>query len=715
MFEESAIASPDETLSGDGANESLCDAVVESTTTSSGPADTADLATNPLLDFSGLPDFARIEARHVLPAVEAELARSRQTIDRLLAQPRPTFSNLIVPIEVLNYRLSRVFAPVAQLAGVMDTEQMRDAHNEALGLIAEHGAEVGQNVALYQAYVDIEKRERHSLSPDQHRLLTMGIDEFHLAGVHLPTAAQERHSEISEQIAVLEPKFDDQLLDAAKAWSRPITSTAELAGLQPHVVERARATAQERGLEGWVLTLDSTNYDAVISHADSAWLRKEIYEAWMTRASDQGPHAGHFDNTDLIVDLVRLRHESAQILGFAHYAALSLSSKMAGNVEVALAYLNDLVEKYRPLALRELKELEQYAGRELAPWDIAYYSRKLCEERFEVSEEQLRAWFTLPKVLDGAFTLVNRLYGVTVQARADVPVWHPDAQYFEVTRADGSVVGGFYADWFTRNHKAEGSWMGEMINRISVPGLTSLPVATLVCNFTPPEPGRVAQLTQYDVITLFHELGHVLHHVLTTVDYPSVSGSNGVPWDAVELPSQMFEEWAWRPEVLPLISAHVETGEPLPELVLNKLIASRNFQKGMAAIRQLEFGIFDLRLHASPLEDPAQAIAQLHWDIRTHVSVSPIPTYLRPFHSFWHIFSGEYAAGYYSYFWAEELSRDAFGAFEEAGVFDAATGHRFLRTLLARGGTRDMREAFAAFRGREAQAKPDDNPAALAA
>ena len=433
-------------------------------------------------------------------------------------------------------------------------------------------------------------------------------------------------------------------------------------------------------------------------------MRQEFYTAWVTRASEQG--APQWDNTALMEEILALRHEAARLVGFENFAAYSLATKMARDPAEVLQFLRRLARLCKPAAERELAELEAFAGAKLEAWDVAFHSERLKRERLAVSEEELRPYFPLPRVLDGLFAVATRLYGIRIEPRSDVEVYHPDVRYYDIVGADGQRQGGFFLDLYSRPKKRGGAWMDECVGRIRVADASALPVAYLVCNFTPPTSPRPSLLTHYEVLTLFHEFGHGLHHMLTRVDFPSVAGINGVPWDAVELPSQFMENFAWREEVLPLISGHVETGEPLPAGILRKLQATRSFQAGMQSVRQLEFALFDFRIHAEYAPGRGARLAETLAEVRDEVAVVRPPAFNRFAHSFQHIFSGGYAAGYYSYKWAEVLSADAFGAFEEAGIFDSATARRFLNAILERGGSRDAMEAFVEFRGRKPELEP---------
>ena len=662
--------------------------------------------TNPLLGRDGLPDFAAIRAEHVEPAVTAVIARHRATLAALLDPPAPGFASLIEPFEDANHALARVWNAVQHLNSVLDRDGFREAYNRCRVLLADYHAEVGQNEALYRACERIREAEAGELSAPQLRLLDNLLRDFRLAGVALPAEKKQRFRELMQQLATVQSKFDENVLDATQAWTRRVTDRSELSGVPAGAMARAEAAARDRGLDGWVITLDEPNYVAVLVHADSAPLRRGFYEAWTTRASDRGPSAGRFDNSLLMEQILALRHETARLLGFSSYAGLSLATKMAANPEEVLAFLHDLAARYRPAALDEYAELERFAGRPLEAWDVAYYSEKLREERHSVSQEALRPYFPLPRVLDGMFEVARRLYGITIVPRDGVSTWDPQVRYHAILGADGRELAGFYLDPCARQGKRGGAWMDDCISRKGFAGTRTIPVAQLVCNFTPPVGDAPTLLTHGDVVTLFHEFGHGLHLMLTTVDYPSIAGLSGVPWDAVELPSQFMEQYAWQPEVLPLISAHVDTGEPLPADLLRRLLASRVFHAGLTAVRQLEFALFDFRLHSEYEPSRGARVAELLDEVRREVAVIRFPEFNRFAHAFMHIFSGGYAAGYYSYKWGEVLAADAFAAFEDTGVFDAAVALRFLDSILSRGGSRDVMEAFVEFRGRRPDVAP---------
>jgi oligopeptidase A len=662
--------------------------------------------TNPLLQPSELPRFSAIRPEHVEPAIRQLLEDNRRALARLLDDEAGGWAGLVEPIELMHHRLGCAWSPVSHLNGVMNGAELRAAYNACLPLLTAYHTELAQNERLCAAYQSVADGEGPRLDEVRRTLLDHALRDFRLSGVSLPPERKQRFAELMERLATVQSKFDENVLDATNAWSRRVDEAAELDGLPDTTVQRARQAAADAGHEGWLLTLDAPNYQAVMTHASHEPLRHEFYEAWTTRASDQGPHAGRWDNTELMAEILALRHEAANLVGYADYAQYSLATKMAGETGEVLTFLRELARVSRPAAEREFADLERFAGRRLEAWDVAFYSERLKRQTLEVSEEELRPYFPLPRVMAGLFAVVNRLYGVRIVARSDVDVYHPDVRYFDVMDADGSRRGGFYVDLYARPRKRGGAWMDDCVDRIRVDTTSALPVAYLVCNFSPPVGDRPALLTHQDVLTLFHEFGHGLHHMLTRVDYPSIGGINGVPWDAVELPSQFMENFAWREEVLPLISSHVDTGEPLPREMLARLQATRTFQAGMQTVRQLEFALFDFRLHAEYSPDAPPLVRQTLEEVRAEVAVIRPPAFNRFPNSFQHIFSGGYGAGYYSYKWAEVLSADAFGAFEEHGIFDPATAGRFLHSILERGGSRDAMDAFVEFRGRRPEIGP---------
>jgi len=661
---------------------------------------------NPLLNIDSLPAFNRITAADARPALEKVLAENRARLAQLTAQPAPTFASLVIPVEELSYRLSRVWSPIGHLNGVANSAQMREAYNECVPLLTEYSSELGQNSALQAAYARVLENEGAALDPQQRKVLENALRDFRLAGVDLPSEKQTRYREVAQRLAQLGTKFAENVLDAGRAYTRHVTNGAMLAGLPPNTIDRAAADALEAKQAGWLFMLDQPTYVTIMASAENEQLRRDIYEAWITRASDLGPSAGRFDNQAIIAEILPLRHELSQLLGFKNYADYALATRMAKSSKQVLGFLDDLARRCMPAARQEYSDLEEFAGRKLNAWDLAYYGERLQESRFKVSQEALRPYFPLPKVLQGLFALVQRLYGIGVRERTDVSVWHASVRYYDLLDAEGRVVAGFFLDPYSRSEKRSGAWMDECVIAKALPSGTSIPVAQLVCNFTAPVGAAPSLLTHDEVTTLFHEFGHGLHHMLTRVAYPSIAGINGVAWDAVELPSQFMENFVWRAEVLPLISAHVDSGEPLPVDMLQRLLGTRTFNAALDTLRQIELASFDFELHAN--FDPALGaqVTETLARVRKRVAVVPAASFNRMPASFAHIFAGGYAAGYYSYKWAEVLAADAFEAFEEAGVFDAATAARFRDSILARGGSIDAMDAFVRFRGRQPDVRP---------
>ena len=663
---------------------------------------------NPLLGGRELPPFPEIRPEHVEPAMREVLGAGRRQLEAIGAGATPSFDTVVEPLEALQHRLSRTWSPVSHLNAVANNEALRNAYNACLPLLSEYQTDLAQSEALYRAYLVIQERDGPRLTPEQRRVVENALRDFRLAGVALDAARKQRFKEVMSELAQLGAKFEQNVLDATNAWTRAVTDPAELEGLNAAIVGQAKARAEAAGRDGWLLALNQPTYVAVMTDATSRALRRDFYEAWSTRASDAGPNAGQWDNGPVMEALLRLRHEAAQLLEFRSYADYALATRMAKSVPEVLEFLRELARAARPAAQREYTELEAYAGQTLEAWDVTFWSERLQRERHSVSQEELRPYFPLPRVLQGLFDVAQRLFGVTIRERTDVPKWHADVRYFEILGANGRPTGSFYLDPYAREQKRSGAWMDECVGRMTLAAGSTLPVAYLVCNFLPPaaDGQAPALLTHDDVVTLFHEFGHGLHHMLTRVPYPSIAGINGVSWDAVELPSQFMENYAWHPESLAKLSGHWQSGEPLPAALQAQLVATRNFHAGLATVRQLEFALFDFRLHAE--YDPAKGgrVAEILAEVRREVSVIQPPAWNRFPQSFGHIFAGGYAAGYYSYKWAEVLAADAFGAFEESGVFDRGTANRFLESILSRGGSRDALDAFVEFRGR----KPDIQP-----
>jgi oligopeptidase A len=659
-----------------------------------------------MTDPAVLPRFKSIDPARVEATLRQLLDENRTQLAKILALDPQHWNDLVAPIERMHHRLARFWSPVSHLNSVLNTPELRAAYNACLPLLTAYHTELAQNAGLCAAYGRLLEHERGSLAAPQRKLLENALRDFRLAGVSLPDDRKARFREAMERLATVQAKFDENVLDATQAYAKQIDEQRHLAGLPATTVDRARKTAAAEGSDGWRLMLDAPTYQAVLAHAEDESLRREFYEAWVTRASDRGPHAGRWDNAPLMDEILALRHEIATLAGFTNYAEYSLATKMARDPAEVLAFLRRLAAVGRPAAAREFEALEAFAGRPLAAWDVAFFAERLKRERLDVAEEALRPYFPLPRALEGLFAVVARLYGVEIVERTDVEVYHPDVRFFAIRDRAGRPRAGFFLDAYARSGKRSGAWMDECVGRMHLGPDSALPVAYLVCNFSPPQGTRPSLLTHHEVVTLFHEFGHGLHHMLTRVDYPSVAGINGVPWDAVELPSQFMENFAWRAEVLPLVSAHVETGDPLPPELLARLQASRTFHAGMQTVRQLEFALFDFRVHAEYRPGQPSRIRATLDEVRDEVAVVRAPEFNRFPQSFQHVFSGGYAAGYYSYKWAEVLSADAFSAFETNGVFDPQTARRFEHAILEQGGGRDAMEAFVEFRGRPPDIEP---------
>ena len=672
--------------------------------------------TNPLLALPDLPAFDKIEAGHIEPAIDALLQQGRETVERLLTQSEPySWANLIAPLEEQEDKLSRAWSPVNHLHGVADTESLRRAYNACLPKLIGHATAMGQHEGLYCAYKQIaESAVYQRLAPAQKKSIDNALRDFRLTGIALDTAKRKSYRAIKQKLASAKTRFEENLLDATQAWNKHITDEAQLKGLPESALALARQNAERNNKEGWLFTLDMPAYLPLMQYAEDRSLRQEMYQAHVTRASsaaqatDECQGADQWDNSALMVEILKLRRQLAGLLGFESYAAYSLETKMATSPEEVIEFLQDLAKHSRPVARAELDELEKFARQTaqldtLEAWDIAFYSEKLREHKFDFTQEELRPYFPVPRVLSGMFAVVNRLYGLDIHEKNGIATWHSEVRYFDIHDEHGRRCGGFFLDLYARQHKRDGAWMDECVVRRKTARGLQLPVAYLTCNFTPPTGNDPALLTHDEVRTLLHEFGHGLHHMLSRVDYPAVSGINGVPWDAVELPSQFMENWCWEYPALELMSAHCQTGEKLPAVLFNKMQQARTFQSGMQMVRQLEFALFDFRLHHETWGETAADIQTLLNEVRDAIAVVIPPDYNRFQNSFSHIFAGGYAAGYYSYKWAEVLSADAFSKFEENGIFSRTTGRQFLHSILEQGGARDPMDMFIEFRGR----KPD--------
>ena len=664
-------------------------------------------SSNPLLTDFDLPPFDSIKPEHIKPAIEILIERSKAAVDQA-ANAKVSWNNLILAIDAVDDKLSKAWSPVSHMNSVLSSDELREAYESCLPLLSEYGTWVGQHKGLFEAYKTLsESEEFATLSNSQKKVITNALRDFKLSGIDLSEDKQKRYGEIQARMSELSSTFSNNVLDATNAWQKVITDEKELVGLPESAIAAAKQMAELKELDGWLFTLDFPSYLPVMTYSENAGLREEMYTAFVTRASDQGPSAGQFDNSAIMDELLTLRHELAQMLDFDTYADSSLATKMANDVEQVLGFLNQLAEKSHPQALREVEELRTFAQSEyqitdLNPWDYGFYGEKLKQAKYAISDEELRPYFPEDRVLSGLFTTVNKLFGITISEQKEgIKTWHKDVRYFDIHDADKQYRGSFYLDLYAREKKRGGAWMDVCRTRMrDAQGNLQTPIAYLTCNFNQPIGDQPALFTHDEVVTLFHEFGHGIHHMLTQVEEAAVSGISGVAWDAVELPSQFLENWCWEEQALAFISGHFETNDPLPKDMLDKMMAAKNFQSAMMMVRQLEFSLFDFRIH-SEFKTEGFSIQSVLDQVRKQVSVITAPAFNRFQHSFGHIFAGGYAAGYYSYKWAEVLSADAFSKFEEDGIFNQETGQSFLNNILERGGSAEPMELFTAFRGRE--------------
>ena len=664
---------------------------------------------NPLLEEEGLPRFSDIYAHHVVPALDEVLASSQQQIDQLeKSADRADWSGFSEPLQAVDERLQRFWSPVSHLNSVQDSPELREAYQVGLERLTAYHALLGQNRVLYDGYQRIEQSEDFaSLDSAKQRVISNALRDFRLSGVALEGEARERFRAIATELAALSNTFEQNVLDATDSWALDLVDERDLSGLPQTVIDLARQTADSADVPGWRFTLRAPSYVPFMKYSDRRELREQTYRAYVGRASDCGPNPGQWDNSGVIRQVISLRQESAALLGYADYAGYALVNRMANSVSEVESFLTDLSARARPFAERELQTLEQFAEREfgsgpLARWDLPYYSEKLRAAICGFDPEAVRPFFPLPRVLEGLFEVVNRLFGIMVRQTESPDLWHDDVTLYEILDASGNQRGKFFLDPYAREHKRGGAWMADCAGRRRMAGgAIQNPVAFLTCNFTPPVGDRPALLTHDEVLTLFHEFGHGLHHMLTTVEESAVAGISGVPWDAVELPSQILENWCWEPEVLDMLARHVDTHERLPADLVKRLRSARTFQSGLQMVRQLEFALFDLRLHATTHLDGDDAVQNLLDQVRHEVSVLDTLPFDRFQNSFSHIFAGGYAAGYYSYLWAEVLSADAYSRFEEEGIFDPQAGQAFLQEVLEKGGVENPLDMFVAFRGRD--------------
>ncbi len=668
---------------------------------------------NPLLARDGLPQFDRILPEHVIPALESLLDQNRKKLSALLTQQTHySWHNLVEPLEDMDDQLNKCWSPVRHMHSVVDSESLRKAYNICLPQLTDYSTDIMQNHDLWRAYQQIaDSHEFKDLDYAQQKVITNMLRDLHLSGVSLSKDKKEEYKRVQQELTALETRFEENLLDATQAWTKLVTDPAQLQGLPESAIEQAAAAAVDKQQKGWLFTLDFPSYYPVMQYAEDASLREQIYTAYATRASDQGPGAHEWDNSRVMEQIMVLRKQKATLLGFESFAHYSLARKMADTPDEVLGFLHDLTAHSKAAARAEYDELcafahDHFQVGKLQVWDIAYYSEKLRKHKFDFSQEQLKPYFAVPSVLSGMFNLVQRLYGLQISETTGTPVWHKDVRFFVIRDQKGAHRGSFYLDLYARKHKRGGAWMDECIVRRKRNDDLQLPVAYLNCNFTPPINNQPSLLTHDEVTTLFHEFGHGLQHMLTQIDHTPVSGINGVPWDAVELPSQIMENWCWERELLDIMGKHYLTGEALPQDLFHKMLLAKNFQSAMQMVRQLEFALFDFRLHLENNDYSCQRIQQLLDEVRRETAVILPPAFNRFQHGFTHVFAGGYAAGYYSYKWAEVLSADAFSKFEEEGIFNRKTGELFLHTFLEQGGARDPMDMFIEFRGRKPSVVP---------
>ena len=663
--------------------------------------------TTPAIEMvDGLPIFSAIEPASIKPAIEKAIEACKNEIEEVVASNDYSYKNLVLRLEEVDDRLSKMFSPVSHMNSVVSSDELREAHDACLPLLSEYGTWVGQHEGLYNAYASLKASDEfETLSEEQQKVIENAVRDFTLSGVALPAQQKKRFAEIQAKLSELSSTFSNNVMDATMGWTKHITDESQLAGMPESALEAAAQAAHQKDLQGWLFTLDIPSYLPVMLYADNRELREEMYRAYSTKASDQGPNAGKWDNTDIIKETLTLRTELAELLGFASYAERSLATKMADSTDQVIGFLRDLAAKSKPQAEKELEEVRAYAKdkhgvTELSAWDLPYYSEKLKQEKYTISDEMLRPYFPEDKVLSGLFEVVHRLYGLKIIEQPGIDTWHKDVRYFTITDDADALRGSFYLDLYARAKKRGGAWMDECrVRREMTDGELQLPVAYLTCNFNAPVGDKPALFTHDEVVTLFHEFGHGIHHMLTKMSVAGVSGINGVPWDAVELPSQFLENWCWEEDALNFISGHYETGEPLPADLLDRMLAARDYQSAMQMVRQLEFSLFDFLLHS---EKGSEVDVQGTLDkVREEVAVVIPPSFNRFQNGFGHIFAGGYAAGYYSYKWAEVLSADAYSKFEEDGIFNRDTGKAFLENILEKGGSKPPMDLFVAFRGRE--------------
>ncbi len=658
---------------------------------------------NPLLDFSGLPQFDRIKPEHITPALDTLLQQGKQIIEQLAASDvAPTWKNFAEPLEEIEEKLSRVWSQVGHMNAVVNSPALREAYNDNLPKLTDFYSDLAQDERLYTKFKALKaSREYASLTQAQRKIVDNEIRDFKLGGAELPAAQKQRFKQIQEQLSKLTTKFEENIMDTVDTFQHIETDATNLSGLPQDAITAAQQAAETAGKSGYLFTLHFPSYMPVLQYADHRPLRETLYRAYATRASELGE--AKWDNTALIQQILALRHEAAVMLGFSNYAEMSLATKMADSPQQVIDFLYSLAQRAKPYAQEDMHELKAFAAdlgiADMQAWDVAYVSEKLREKKYAYSDQEVKQYFPEAKVLQGLFKVVESIFKVHVR-KTQAPVWHSDASFYEIRDQQQHLIGQFYLDLYARNNKRGGAWMDEAITRRLFDGQLTTPVAYLTCNFSAPVGDKPALFTHDEVITLFHEFGHGLHHMLTRVESYGVSGIKGVEWDAVELPSQFMENFCWEWDVVKYMTSHIDTGESLPRSLFDKMMAAKNFQSGMQTVRQIEFSLFDMRLHHEYRDNNRIDVLQLIEQVRDEVAVVRPPKWNRFPHAFSHIFAGGYAAGYYSYKWAEVLSADAYSMFEENGVLCAETGQRFWHEILAQGGSRPAMESFVAFRGR---------------
>ena len=657
-----------------------------------------------------LPTFSNIDDATIVCRLQALLDQQRQRLAALLAEiEQPDWDNLIAPLEEMADEVRQFWSPIGHLHNVADREALRTAHNEAVALLSEYATELAQNQALYECHVCIQDSAAfNDFDAARKKVIENALRDFRLGGISLPEDAQKKVKALSIELAQLGARFQENVLDSTQAFKLEVKERERLAGLPESALALARQNAERADVDGWILTLDFPSYVPSMTYLDDHELRAELYEAYTTRASECGPDAGRHDNSTVMAEIMAKRRALGREIGFDNYAEYSLATKMARSTDEVLAFLYELSKRARPAAEREFDELQAFAQTlgvaQPEAWDIAYYSEKLRQKQFSFSAEDVKPYFPVTRVIDGMFEVARRLFGIEITCTEKVDLWHEDVRFFTVSDEHGGALGFFYLDLYARDGKRGGAWMDECLVRWDDSYGRQLPVAYLTCNFTPPVAGQPTLLTHNEVTTLFHEFGHGLHHMLTEIDRPAVSGINGVPWDAVELPSQFLENWCWERDALDFVSGHHDDGRPLPDDLFQRMRAAKNFQAAMQMVRQLEFALFDFRLHLEYTD--GLSVQGLLDDVRREAAVIIPPANNRFQHSFAHVFGGGYAAGYYSYKWAEVLSADAFSRFEAEGIFNRSTGRDFQTTILEKGGSEDAMVLFRAFRGREPDIEP---------